>query len=83
MNELYNLNSWGERLNYFIEKTPDDVGYSKTYRTHLLNSVYLKIKAILKYEEKPNGSLITPTMLIRPTEHVLPITEDYNLSKVI
>lgn len=57
--------------------------YSKTYQKHLLSSAYIKLKAILNYEGNPNGSLKTPTLLIRPTEQVLPITEDYGLSEVI
>lgn len=78
-----NMKTWKERLNAFVEKTPLDSGYSHAYQIHLLNSVYYKMRAILTYEEKPNGSLTSSTMLIRPTEHVLQITEDYNISKVI
>lgn len=70
-------------MNYFIEKVPDDVIYSKTYQKQLLSSAYTKLKAVLHYEGNPNGSLKTPTLLIRPTEQVLPITEDYGLSEVI
>lgn len=77
------MNSWEERMNYFIEKAPDDVIYSKTYQKQLLTSAYLKLKAIFKYDETPTVILKTPTLLIRPTEHILPITEDYGLSKVI
>lgn len=70
-------------MNYFIKKVPDDVIYSKTYQKQLLSSVYTKLKAVLNYEGNPNGCLKTPTLLIRPTEQVLPITEDYGLSEVI
>lgn len=40
------------------------------------------MKAILNYNEKPSGTLKTITRLIRPTEQVIPITEDYGLSEV-
>lgn len=62
---------------------PDDVVYSKMYQKQLLSSAYIKLKAILQYSGNPAGSLKTPTLLIRPTEQVIPITEDYGLSKVI
>lgn len=62
---------------------PDDVVYSKKYQKQLLSSAYIKMKAILNYDGNPTGTLKTPTLLIRPTEQVLPITEDYGLSKVI
>lgn len=81
--ELYNISSWEERLNYFLQKVPNDVIYSKTYQKHLLSSVYIKMKAMLSYKGNFNGRLKTPTLLIRPTEHVLQITEDYGLSEVI
>lgn len=80
---MYQINSWDERLNYFIEQVPDDVVYSKDYQKKLLNCAYIKLKAILNYDGKPNGSLKTRTLLIRPTEQVLPISEDYGLSEVI
>lgn len=70
-------------MNYVIQKVPDDVAYSKIYQKQLLSSAYIKMKAVIHYEGKPNGSLKTPTLLIRPTEQVLPITEDYGLSEVI
>jgi len=57
--------------------------YSKDYQKQLLTSAYIKLKAIIDYDGKPNGSLKTRTLLIRPTEHVLPISEDYGLSEVI
>ncbi|XP_060866838.1 fatty acid synthase-like [Metopolophium dirhodum] len=79
--ELYQINSWNERLNYFIEQVPDDVVYSKDYQKQLLNCAYIKLKAIINYDGKPNGSLKTRTLLIRPTEQVLPISEDYGLSE--
>lgn len=41
------------------------------------------MKAVLNYDENPTGSLKTPTLLIRPTQQVMSITEDYGLSKVI
>jgi len=81
--ELYKINTWEERLNYFIEQVPDDVLYSKDYQKKLLNCAYTKLKAVIKYDGKPNGSLKTHAVLIRPTEHVLPISEDYGLSEVI
>lgn len=62
---------------------PDDVLYSKTYQKQLLSCVFTKIKAILSYNGKSSGVIKTPTLLIRPTEQVLPITEDYGLSEVI
>lgn len=80
---LHSLNSWEERLNYFIEKNPDDVVYSKTYQKQLLNSAYIKLKAVLNYNDNPNSKLKTPSLLIRPTEQVLPIVEDYGISKVM
>lgn len=70
-------------MNYFIENVPDDIIYSKIYQKQLLTSAYLKLKAIINYDEKPTVILKTPTLLIRPTEQVLPISEDYGLSKVI
>lgn len=76
------MNSWEDRLNYFIKIVPDDVVYSKNYQKQLLSSAYIKLKAILSYNGNPTGSLKTPTLLIRPTEQVIPITEDYELSKV-
>ncbi|VVC31224.1 Thioesterase,Alpha/Beta hydrolase fold [Cinara cedri] len=79
--EFGNINSWDERLNYFVEKVPDDVNYSKSYQKQLFNSAYIKLKAIINYDETPTVILKTPTLLIRPTEQVLPITEDYGLSK--
>lgn len=41
------------------------------------------MKAIFNYSENPSNSLKTNTLLIRPTEQVLPIVEDYGLSQVI
>ncbi|CAI6352158.1 unnamed protein product [Macrosiphum euphorbiae] len=79
--ELYQKNSWEERLNYFIEQVPDDTIYSKDYQKQLLSSAYIKLKAVINYDGKPNGSLKTSTVLIRPTEQVLPISEDYGLSE--
>lgn len=76
------MNSWEERLNYFIKIVPDDVVYSKTYQKQLLSSAYIKLKAVLCYNGNPTGSLKTPTLLLRPTEQVIPINEDYGLSKV-
>lgn len=80
---LHSLSSWEERLNYFIQNNSHEVVYSKTYLKQLLNSVYIKIKAILNYKDDPNSRLKTRTMLIRPTEQVSPIVEDYGISKVI
>lgn len=77
------MKTWEERLNYFIDKVPDDTSYSKTYQKQLLTSAFIKMKAILNYKGKSSGILKTPTLLIRPTEQVLPITEDYGLSEVI
>jgi len=83
MTELYQINSWEDRLNYFIKQVPEDTIYSKNYQKQLLTSVYIKLKAIIKYDGKPNSSLKTRALLIRPTEQVLPISEDYGLSEVI
>lgn len=83
MTELYKINSWEDRLNYFTKQVPEDTVYSKDYQKQLLTSVYIKMKAILNYDGKPNGSLKTRALLIRPTEQVLPISEDYGLSEVI
>lgn len=41
------------------------------------------MKALLQYDDKSMGCLKTLALLVRPTEHVLPIVEDYGLSKVI
>lgn len=57
--------------------------YSKGYQKEIFNSAYIKMKAILNYSGNPNNSLKTNTLLIRPTEQVLPIVEDYGLSQVI
>jgi len=57
--------------------------YSKKYQKEILNSAYIKMKAIFNYSENPSNSLKTNTLLIRPTEQVLPIVEDYGLSQVI
>jgi len=83
MTELYKINSWEDRLNYFTKQVPEDTVYSKDYQKQLLTSVYIKLKAIINYDGKPNGSLKTRALLIRPTEQVLPISEDYGLSEVI
>ncbi|XP_050425474.1 fatty acid synthase [Adelges cooleyi] len=79
--ELYSLNTWEERLNFLISKSPEDSYYSQEYQKILLTSVYYKIQAIISYKENPNGNLKTPALLIRPDEFSLPITEDYGLSK--
>jgi hypothetical protein len=76
------MKTWEERVNYFIQKVPDDVTYSKNYQKQLINCAFIKMKAILNYNGKPSGTLKTTTRLIRPTEQVLPITEDYGLSEV-
>ncbi|KAF0706565.1 fatty acid synthase, partial [Aphis craccivora] len=81
INELYQVNTWEERLNYFFDEVPVDVVHNQNYQKQLLNSAYIKLKAILSYDGKPNGSLKTRALLIRPTEHVIPISEDYGLSE--
>ncbi|XP_050524285.1 fatty acid synthase [Daktulosphaira vitifoliae] len=77
---LYSLNSWEERMQFFVNLTPEDAQYSKEYQKHLLTSVYNKIQAIINYKENPTGHLKSPAVLIRPIEYSLPLSEDYELS---
>lgn len=78
---LKNMSDWKSRLDFLISNAPDSSKYSKRYQKQVLNAAYHRVKSLLVYEGLKPNCIKSSVNLIRPSEVVMSVEEDYGLSK--